>query len=165
MLHIYFDSTPHSREQRGTEGTKDSSEDPDPLTTTTSGLRLISGGGHPSQGGCARCVLSSQSVTSDNELMNLPPIILHTERGNSARTGWEATPMSRRLLSRCRHPACCTGWIVSSSSRRRRMRGTRNSVAGWMTPPTTQDPGILVLTPWDSSDTRGAFGGGPSRGA
>ena len=31
-------------------------------------------------------------------------------------------------------------WIGSSSSRRRRMRGTRNSVAGWVTPPTIGTP-------------------------
>ena len=52
-------------------------------------------------------------------------------------------------------------WIASSSSRRRRTWGTRNSSAGWMTPLMT----LGISNAWDSSDSRGASGGGPSRGA
>ena len=52
-------------------------------------------------------------------------------------------------------------WIASSSSLRRRTWGTRNSVAGWMTPLTTL-AFLMLGTPLTHV---GRQGGGPSRGA
>ena len=78
-------------------------------------------------------------------------------RGGAMRTG--RGKISTERASGSSRGADMPRWIASSSSLRRRTWGTRNSVAGWMTPLTTL--AFLTLGAWDSSDsrlTRGVWG-------